>query len=55
MAKLKIEEMIDRWKEEKPNLLGKTQAEKEKALRDFCAWNGYNLENLMEYFWEYSE
>lgn len=52
---LKIEEMVERWNAGKPNLLGKSQAEKEKALRDFCSWNGYNLENITAYFWEYQD
>lgn len=44
MAKLKIEEILDVWKEERKGNLQMAEFEK------FCKWYGIDINNLAQYF-----
>lgn len=54
MVKMQIEDMVERWNEERPDDFS-TLSEKQKReeFKKFCEWNGFDLTRIIDLFVEY--
>ena len=54
MAKMKIEILIERWNDERPEgFISMSEKQKKEEFKKFCDWNGFDLTNLTGLFIEY--
>lgn len=54
MAKMWIEEIVERWNDERPdNFITMSELQKRAEFKKFCDWNGFDLTRLENYFIEY--
>lgn len=54
MAKMEIQEIVERWDVERPEgFLGMSKKQKKEEFKRFCEWNGFDLTRLENYFIEY--
>ncbi len=54
MAKMKIEILIERWNDERPEgFISMSEKQKKEEFKKFCEWNGFDLTNLIDLFIEY--
>ena len=52
--KMKIEEFVSRWNDERPEgFIAMSEKQKKEEFKKFCDWNGFDLTNLTDLFIEY--
>ena len=52
--KMKIEILVERWNDERPQcFIKKKKKQKKEEFKKFCDWNGFDLTNLTDLFIEY--
>lgn len=56
MAKMKIEEFVSRWNDERPSdFIAMSEKQKKEEFKKFCDWNGFDITRLADYFTEYAD
>ena len=52
--KMKIEILVERWNDERPEgFIAMSEKQKKEEFKKFCDWNGFDLTNLADLFIEY--
>ena len=52
--KMKIEILVERWNDERPQgFIAMSEKQKKEEFKKFCEWNGFDLTNLTDLFIEY--
>ena len=56
MAKMLIEQCVERWNDERPeDFITMSEEQKKNAFREFCEWNGFDLTSIEYLFITYSD
>lgn len=54
MAKMKIEEFVSRWNDERSEgFVSLSEKQKKEEFKKFCEWNGFDLTRIIDLFIEY--
>ena len=53
MAKMKIEEFVSRWNDERPEGFVSFPKTEKEEFKKFCEWNGFDLTRIIDLFIEY--
>ena len=52
--KMKIDILVERWNDERPEgFISMSEKQKKEEFKKFCDWNGFDLTNLADLFIEY--
>ena len=54
MAKMKIEEFVSRWNDERSEgFISLSEKQKKEEFKKFCEWYGFDLTRIIDLFIEY--
>ena len=54
MSKMKIEILVERWNDERPEgFISMSEKQKKEEFKKFCEWNGFDLTRIIDLFIEY--